>query len=325
MIWRTDLDRIGKNLAAVGIRLDEGLALRCRADVDFYGPAGRLQLVIREIDPSASLGALERRRQETLAALRAAGLVEVNARLSLSPLPLTIGLVTSAGSAAYHDFMSTLAESGYGFRVVVVHAAVQGKGAEAEIASALVALAGLPLDAVALIRGGGARSDLAVFDSREVALAVAKMPVPVLTGLGHEIDRSIADLVAHTALKTPTKVAEFLIARVAAGEENLARLARALVRASELLPQSAEHGRRELARRLVRVAHLSLRHAEVRIEALARLCRNLGLDRTLARGFSITRTPSGALVRHPDMVQPGDELITETSGGHLRSRVEVSS
>lgn len=325
VIWRGDFERIAKSLAAVSIRLDEGVEVRCRAEVDFYGPAGRLQLVIREVDATASLGALERRRQETLAALRAAGLLERNAGLPLSELPLSIGLVTSEGSAAYHDFLSTLAESGYGFRVLLVHAAVQGKGAEAEIASALSLLAARLLDAVVLIRGGGARSDLAVFDSREVALAVARMPVPVLTGLGHEIDQSIADAVAHTALKTPTKVAEHLVARVAAAEEGLGRLARALVRAGESLPRTAEVGARALGKRLEAAARGALRGGAVRLEALARLCRNLGPERTLARGFSITRTASGLLVRQPEAVAAGDELLTETMGGRIRSRVEVLS
>src|SRR4029078_7543944 len=114
-------------------------------------------------------------------------------------------------SAAYHDFLSCLRESGYGFRVIFFHAAVQGKEAEREVVSALRALAGLDVDCAVLIRGGGSRTDLAAFDSRAIAEAVARAPLPVLTGLGHEIDQSISDLVAHTALKTPTKVAELLV------------------------------------------------------------------------------------------------------------------
>ena len=164
------------------------------------------------MDPAFTLGLLERRRRETLAALAAAGLLEKNRALSLCDLPLTIGLVTSHGSAAYHDFLSGLSESGYGFRVIFIHAAMQGRDAEREVASALASLAGIGIDCAVLIRGGGSRTDLAAFDSRRIAEAIAGAPFPVLTGLGHEIDRSIADMTAPTAFKTPTTVAEFLAA-----------------------------------------------------------------------------------------------------------------
>ena len=112
--------------------------------------------------------------------------------------------------------------------MLFVHAAVQGSGAEEELVSALAALAGAPIDCAVLIRGGGSKTDLAVFDSRPVAEAVATAPFPVLTGLGHEIDQSIADLVAHTALKTPTRVAEHLVDRVARADQRLLLAARDL-------------------------------------------------------------------------------------------------
>src|SRR3954447_10851461 len=121
-------------------------------------------------------------------------------------------------------------ESGYGFRVLFVHAALQGRGAAREVVSALAALRGLPVDCVVLIRGGGSRTDLAAFDSRAIAEAIAHAPFPVLTGLGHEIDRAIADLTAHTAFKTPTKVAEFLIERMARADQAVEDLRRALAR-----------------------------------------------------------------------------------------------
>ncbi len=221
VLWRSDHERVRSVLAAQGLAIVEGVEIRLRASVDFYGPAGRLQLVVREVDPLFFLGQLERRRRELLAELASAGLLERNRELPLPELPLTVGLVTSEGSAAYHDFLTTLAESGYGFRVLFVHSAVQGKGAEQELVSALELAGSLPLDCLVLVRGGGSRSDLAVFDSREVARAVALCPVPVVTGLGHEIDQAIADRVAHTAVKTPTKAAELLVARVAEAEAEL--------------------------------------------------------------------------------------------------------
>ncbi len=384
--WRRDYQRIRRALDASGQQLAEGHEIRCRCDVDFYPPFGRLQLAVREVDPAFSLGLLARRRQETLAALERAGLLERNRRLELPPVPLRVALVTSAGSAAYHDFLSGLRESGYGFRVLFVHAAVQGRAAERELASALGALSGLEADCAVLIRGGGSRTDLAVFDSRVVAEAVARCPLPVVTGLGHEIDQSIADLAAHTAVKTPTKAAELLVGRVRLAEGAVADAARrldagardALGRAREAvggverglgltrfrLRAAAERraavaerlaaaARRcvrderrrgeRLAGRLARsapvvvarraalprrvggelaaAARRRVREASVRLEERSRLVRQLAPERTLERGFTITRDRAGSVVRDPRRLRAGDRLKTQFAAGTIDSAV----
>ena len=200
VLWRTDHLRVRRELARAGQQLAEGVEVRCLAQPDFYTPTGRLQLTVREIDPVFSLGLMARRRQETLDALAAAGLLERNKALVLPPVPISIGLVTSHGSAAFHDFLATLRDSGFAFRVYLVHVAVQGREAERDVPGALRAAAALPVDCVVLVRGGGARAELAVFDSHRIAEAIATLRVPVLTGLGHEIDLAVADLVAHAAV-----------------------------------------------------------------------------------------------------------------------------
>ena len=345
VIWKTDFAKIQRLLAVSEQRLSDGVQVRCRASLDFYAPSGRLQLCVREVDPAFTLGLLERRRRETLAALTAAGLLELNRGLPLPDLPLSVALITSHGSAAYHDFLSGLAESGYGFRVLFLHAAMQGREAEREVVSALAALARLGVDCAVLIRGGGSRTDLAAFDSRAIAEAIARAPFPVLTGLGHEIDRSIADLAAHAAFKTPTKVAEFLVERMAGAEQALVELRQALVRqALEPLRAGREAlGRAERgvslarlrlaaaaarveehARALGRLGRSVLREAAATLQGLERLCLQLAPERTLERGFSLTRDAAGRLVRQPEQVKPGDLIATRVAGGGFRSRVEES-
>jgi exodeoxyribonuclease VII large subunit len=392
VIWSADFQRVKRMLAATGQRLAEGVQIRCRGNLDFYGAGGRLQLTVREVDPTFTLGLLELRRRETLAALTAAGLLERNRSLALPELPLALALITSAGSAAYHDFLSGLRESGYGFRVLFVHATVQGRDAEREVVSALHALAAITasatrqIDCAVVIRGGGSRTDLAAFDSRAIAEAIARAPFPVLTGLGHEIDRSIADLVAHTALKTPTKVAEFLVERVArlelaveelrralrrealsplarAREElgraergvslarlrlagagahvaeharALARLGRSALRAArrrgeevrgrlvQAAPRVLERAGRERLRRGERICGAAsghLREARATLQGLERLAVQLDPQRTLDRGFSITRDTAGRLLRHPTQVASGAALVSRLAGGLLHSRV----
>ncbi len=296
VLWRTDHQRVRHQLAQSSQEIAESLQIRCWGRVDFYGPAGRLQLVVREVDPLFTLGHLERRRRETLAALVQAGLIERNKRLALPEVSLCVGLVTSQGSAASHDFLASLAESGYGFRVFFVHAAMQGREAERQVAEGLATLGdlaaeGLELDAVALIRGGGSRTDLAAFDSRRIAEAVARCPLPVLTGLGHEIDESIADKVSHSAFKTPTKVAEFLIERVALAERRVAACEQALAHLGRERLARAERQLRRGAR-LAQVARLRLQAAAHAVAGAAR-----GLDRISRRRLREARRAAAELGR----------------------------
>ncbi len=287
VLWRTDHQRVQRMLSQSDQRIAEGLQMRVRGGVDFYPPGGRLQFVVREVDPLFTVGLLAQRRQQTLEALARAGLMERNKGLELPEVPLRLGLVTSHGSAAYHDFLHTLGESAYGFRVLFVHAAVQGKGAEGELVSALAALAGAPIDCAVLIRGGGSKTDLAVFDSRPVAEAVATAPFPVLTGLGHEIDQSIADLVAHTALKTPTRVAEHLIDRVARADQRLTLAVRDLKREAV---ERLRRGREALgsAERGVELARTKVAAAAGRLGELSRALGRTGRLRLAGAAAGVT-------------------------------------
>jgi exodeoxyribonuclease VII large subunit len=313
VIWRGDMRRIRPSLARAGQALADGQEIRCRGRVDFYPAGGRLQLMISEVDPTFTLGRLELARRETLEALRQAGLLEANKSLELPSPPLDLALITSADSAAFHDFMSTLQESGYGFRVHFIHASVQGAAAEREVVSALKAAAALPVDCIALVRGGGARSDLAVFDARAVAETVARCSRPVLAGLGHQIDQSVVDQVAHTSLKTPTKAAESLVERVRTCEADLDRIATDLRhhslghlrRVREWLGRS-ERGFEMVALRLVsrrqRLEHLTqslVRAAGVVLDRQARSRQALGLRLAEAAPRLLSRS-----ARQPHEVGP---------------------
>lgn len=391
VIWRTDYLRISRLLARAGVRPADGQQLRLRGNLDFYGPGGRIQLLVREIDPVFALGDLARRRQETLRALGAAGLLERNRELVLPALPLRVALVTSRGSAAAHDFLATLRESGFGFAVTLFHATVQGETAERELAAALTTAFRLAVrdgcfDCLVLVRGGGARTDLAVFDNLRLAELVAKAPLPVLTGLGHEIDQSVVDAVAHTSAKTPTAVGEILVGAMRTADAELVRLVSHLERAGSL-PLRRARAALDHARQGVRAGALVLAAAGERIDSLAKRLARSGLtraaasrnrlaeraerlvnaparllarrrrepellagrlvgsgqgfltrrrqqldhaaqvagllspERVKARGFSITRTASGRLVRDATTVAVGEELVSELAVGRLRSTV----
>lgn len=304
------------------VRMSDGVRIRLRGKLDFYAGSGRVQLKMSAIDPTFTLGQMATDRDAVLAALAADGLLARNGRLPVPLLPLRVGIVTSAGSAAHADVLHELSSSGIGFHLFVVDTQVQGPGAARSVAAALRALAS-SVDLVLLARGGGARTDLLAFDDAAVARAVAACPVPVVAGIGHEIDRTVVDEVVHTACKTPTAAAAFVVglaldavARVEAGAAQIGWLVpRALDGAAGALDE--RHGRvAARAERCVERAFGWLDLADARVSAA-------DPARALARGWSFTRTVDGTLVRDPADVALGDVLVTTLAGGRLRSVVSA--
>jgi len=288
--FRGRLRGIEAVLAKVGnLDLSDGLDVRIRGRVEYYPPQGRVQLTMNAIDPRHTLGQLAADHERVLRALAADGLLDRNAALALPDLPLRVGLVTSDGSAAFADFCHELASTPFGFSVLLADARVQGTDAETSLVSAVTTLDGLDVDVICVVRGGGARTDLLAFDSEAVARAVATCGVPVLVGIGHEVDRSVVDVVAHTSLKTPTACAAALVARVRGAVDHLdavgrrtavaahRRLATAGTRVDGDTRRVAATSRRQLAgagsavhvasRRLPALARRGIGHHERRVDA----------------------------------------------------------
>ncbi|MDA8017731.1 MAG: exodeoxyribonuclease VII large subunit [Thermoanaerobaculia bacterium] len=331
VLWRTDHQRVRAELESTGQEIAEGHEIRCFGQIDLYPPSGRLQLVARHIDPLFSLGELERRRRSTLRTLAQAGLLEANQKLHLPELPLRIGLVTSENSAAYHDFLTSVRDGGYAFDVVFVHASTQGPRAELEVASALDLLAELRpvLDVIVLVRGGGSRSDLASFDSRRIAEAVARCSRPVICGLGHEIDRSIADLVCHTSVKTPTEAATLLVDRVRDAEDRLLGTRRELASAAQ---RALGHAEKRLQRldRIARNSSHALAASRRQLETAARSLDLLARRRIRESAESLDQldsrlvpTTQRALERAAARRQDVAKQLIRTAGGRLQQQAAV--
>lgn len=352
------------------LELANGMKVRIYGHLDFYAPTGRLGLKMAGIDPRFTLGELSQARDQVVRRLVASGLFDANRRHRLASAPLRVGVVTSVGSAAWHDFTDELRRSAFGFELAVCDTRVQGEGAALSVAASIRTLARRPgLDCIVVIRGGGARNELATFDAEPIALAIATAPVPVLTGLGHEVDRSVADEVAHTALKTPTACAVHLIDAVhdylTAAEERWAairavarhelreatgalsdrahRIARrthaAVERADERLGtrvdrvraapgRRVEQAERRLAAdhdRLVRRAPHLLTSAERHLAAADARLALLDPVNLLRRGWSITRTDDGRVVRSVADLAPGDTIATRVADGTVTSRVDAAA
>lgn len=351
--------------AGGAVRMEDGTEVRLRGGLTWWASGGRLQLAMSDIDPEFTLGQLLAERERLIRKLDAEGLLRAQARLPLPEVPQRIGLVTSTGSAAEHDVLDELRASGVGFRVLKADVRVQGRESERQVVAALGRLARAGVDAVLLVRGGGATTDLAAFDSEAMARAIAGLDAPVITGIGHDIDRTLVDEVAHSAHKTPTAAAQALVAsvrafvgrldtaadriatsarhrlvvadqRLAGAGASLTRAAGAsLVRSSHRLDRASgrvEAGARvhltaearrldSLGDRLSERAPQALAAQERRLAATELQVRAMDPARTLARGWSITRTSDGTTVRSPDQLSPGQDLVTTVADGTIESTV----
>ncbi|CAN5765123.1 exodeoxyribonuclease VII large subunit [soil metagenome] len=339
-----DVDR---RLEAAGVGgLRNGIEMRIRGTVGVELSRSQVRLSLLEVDPLFTVGRLAVDRQEVLRRLGADGSLAANGKLPLPLVPLRIGLVTSRGSAAHADFLDQLRLSGFRFRVSTVQASMQGEHAPAAIVRACRRLGEEPVDAVVLVRGGGSKLDLAAFDTEEVGRAVASMPVPVLAGIGHETDRSVADEAAALSVKTPSAAGEWLVSRVQA---YASRLDTASVSIAEQARSACSRNRSSLdtvAARLAEVGsalrhhgdtldHLSegvassaravIRDRSVELEGLDELLSSLGLDATLRRGFVVATSTDGRVVRSAGTVAAGDRLVLRMLDGTVSVIVEKST
>lgn len=323
--------------------LAPGLKVMVRARAEFHELYG-YSLNLLDIDPTYTLGEQARRRNEILSQLQADGVVDLNKQLPLPRLTQRIAVVSSPSAAGYGDFTQQLSAAPFRFTLRLFPATMQGDSVEQSLIQALEAIShdADAYDCVVILRGGGSTSDLQGFESYLLAAAVAQFPLPILTGIGHERDDTVVDLVAHTRLKTPTAVAAFLIDHQQR-EFSLLQTLRQQVRTATA-DQLARHRRHfdHTARRIqLHVAHYSTNAREqihhlrsrIRLAVAARLQRERQrltlLEKTLQladprnllrRGYSFT-THNGRILRSAADVRAGDPLETHLAQGIVHSRV----
>ncbi len=323
--------------------LVEDREIRIRARPDFYAPYGKMSLAASDIDTAYTLGQIALQRRELLAKLTAEGILRSNAAVDLPELCCNIALVTSVDSAAYHDVVDQLRNSGYGFRIKAINALMQGRESVSSVVTGLKTADTLGFDVVLLCRGGGAKSDLATFDSEIVARTIALMDTAVITGLGHQIDVSVADIVAHSTLKTPTACAQFMIERTTEAIEAVVELGHRIdANVSDLLVMK-ETRLANISQRLSEVSFVLDRSSEVlssmklslgmsakrafentreNLASLSALISAHDPQRVLERGFSLTIDESGVAVRSVAQVKKGMKLQTRVADGMITSITE---
>lgn len=306
-------------------------------------------LTIHDIDPTYTLGDAARRRAAILQQLRDEGVADMNKELVWPPLPQRFAIISSPSAAGYGDFMNQLQNNPYGYRVytALFPASMQGEQTERSIIEALDRIARHEelFDGVVIIRGGGATSDLNSFDSYPLAANVAQFPLPVITGIGHERDDTVIDLVANTRVKTPTAAAEWIIARLHEADLHVAGLSlsiseavrdrmqrekQTLQRTTSALPMLVE-------RRILNERHKSelwleqIKHAlrsrldaeRSRLDQLATTVELVSPQSLLQRGYSLT-LHQGRVVKSVTGLAPGETIETLLADGSVVSRVETT-
>ncbi len=266
---RRVMDRLAQDSPDICWR--DGLMVRVRVKPDFFESGGRFQLQIRDVDPTYTAGALNAQRDRVLRQLVEEGIATNNVDLPMPICPLRVGVITSAGSDAYNDIIHELVASGFSFAITLAPATMQGAQTESSVLSALrwFYRRAADFDVLIISRGGGARSDLAWFDSHAIARAVCVTPIKIVTGVGHHRDKCVLDFIS-TSVKTPTAAAQTIVEAVREFEAAVANLGKAGARAAEHALQRAGRRLDTWSHRLSSSAARQVHHSSKRLANLER-------------------------------------------------------
>ncbi|MVN75419.1 exodeoxyribonuclease VII large subunit [Hymenobacter sp. HMF4947] len=330
-LWGSRYAQIAPAFAeATGQELRPGLRLLLRVKVTFHEQYG-FSLDVLALDPSYTVGELARLRLATLRRLQEKDLLERQQELALPLGPQRLAIISSPTAAGFQDFVHQLEEAPYDFALTLFPALMQGEGAPESIRGALDAIRPRrgQFEVVILIRGGGSKTDLLAFDEYGLAAAVASFPLPVLTGIGHERDEAVVDLVAHRALKTPTAVAAFLVDRLARLEgifldyaERVAalsqqHLARHHAHLQRLADHSREAARQQLRRTQAALAQRSRQATQVPRQHLRQLGQQLESFR-----YTLPQAARRSLTREEQRLRQRSRTVLRRFARHHQRRRE---
>lgn len=329
-----------------GQPLRAGLKVLLKVYAQFHEAYG-FSWIVTDIDPTYTLGDMARRRQEIIRQLKGEGVFDLQRELRLPLFAQRIAVISASNAAGYGDFCRQLEDNGYGFHFTIqlFPAIMQGEQVESSIINALNQIYNdiSHYDVVCIIRGGGATADLSGFDTLALAENVAQFPLPIITGIGHDRDESILDMISHTRVKTPTAAATLLVDNLL---RVLDRIERAQTFVSHFVSDSIHRHQQHISQLATLIPTLALRtvsdgrhriemlqprprlaierlltEQKHRLERMALQLQGFDPQILLARGYSIT-LKDGRAVRDPAQVKPGDEIETRIEKGTFKSIVK---
>lgn len=329
VVWSSKYRFIAPYFESVtGSPLREGMLVLVQVQVSFSQLYG-LSLIINDIDPDFSLGERERQRRLTLERLEKEGLADLQQGLDLAPLPYMIAVVSSPDAAGYRDFIRHLHENGYGFvfHTDLFPALMQGEGAPESMIEALdaIAVSGIAYDAVALIRGGGARLDLACYDDYGLAAHVAQFPVPVFTAIGHDQDTHAVDIVSFMSVKTPTALADEFVSMYADEDALLQSFGDRLRLAASGRLYREENRLQGLCHGMSAAFLKKIMSMESRLDIMETRLKASDPRTVLKKGYVLALDSSGAVLRSTAGKRPGDRVFLLMADGRLDCTVDSVS
>jgi exodeoxyribonuclease VII large subunit len=329
---------------ATGQRLVAGMKVLLKVYPQFHEAFG-FSWIVTDIDPTYTLGDMARKRQEIIRKLKEEGVFDLQKELTLPLFCQHIAVISSETAAGYGDFCNQLSNNPYGFQfqTQLFPAIMQGEGVEQSIINALERIYDQPFDCVVIIRGGGATSDMSGFDTLALAEHVANFPLPIITGIGHDRDESILDMVSHTRVKTPTAAAALLIDHLKEMldtvmnaqnsitrlvQQKLSTLSAQLSNVSEAIPRlfTIVKTRQEakidaLQQRIPMLLERRLLAENHRLQLMEEKLKALDPQLLLKRGYSIT-LHNGRAVKDATPLKAGDEIETRLAQGLIHSIVK---
>ncbi len=346
VIWARDHRKLKRKLGVLYNQiLQPGLEILIAAQVDFHERFG-LKLIVQDINPAFTIGKLELRKQETLSTLKKKGLLGKNKNTKLPPVLQRIAVISSERAAGYQDFQKQLQANSYGYEIegILLNAAMQGDNVRAEVIHRLEEAnsAESNFDCIVIIRGGGAKLDLLAFDDEALCTAIANCKIPVITGIGHDMDESIADQVSYVALKTPTAVAEWIIEQNLHFEMEVMECGRIIkVLAQNQLSEEFQQLERwtqgvelnvknqllnqnrildYIEKELPLGAKRSLKHENQQLNQLETILQLLSPEEILKRGFSMT-LKNGKPIKSAKDLKENDQIQSIFKDGSIISKV----
>lgn len=307
-----------------GQPLRTGMKVLLKVYAQFHEAYG-FSWIVTDIDPTYTLGDMARKRQEIIRQLKEEGVFDLQRELCIPRFAKRTAVISAEGAAGYGDFCRQLEDNEYGFKfeVTLFPAIMQGEQVESSVVAALNSIYDCirDFDVVVIIRGGGATSDLSGFDTLALAENVAQFPIPIITGIGHDRDESILDMVANTRVKTPTAAAALLIDNL---RQVLERINEAQQRITMAISQrfATQKARLDSLQTLIPVlAQRTLTNARHQIELIELKLQSHDPQLQLQRGFSIT-LHNGRAVRDPKQLKAGNEIETRVEKGIIKSTVQ---
>ena len=327
-----------------GQQLHAGMKVLLQVYPQFHEAYG-FSWIVTDIDPTYTLGDMARKRQEIIQKLKAEGVFDLQKELQLPVFCQRIAVISSQTAAGYGDFCNQLADNPYGFKfeTQLFPAIMQGEGVEQSIISALEQIYDMPFDCVVIIRGGGATSDMSGFDTLALAENVANFPIPIITGIGHERDESILDMISHTRVKTPTAAAALLIdhlkgvletiegaqsmithyvqQKLSIANSQLSIISEAIPRLFSIVKTRQEAKIDALYTRLPMLIERRFTSESHRLQLMDEKLKALDPTLLLARGYSIT-VHNGRAVKDASQLPPGAEIETRLAKGTIHSVIK---